>query len=180
MSTIEIRGKKVLIIGSLLEMLAITDPTIETVNTTDSLLAEKVTLTETVATISLLLLVAMEEEVPKMMSETASIMAEEVTRDKETASETELIMGIIKAEAPPLPRIGDRSLRPLSRSPHPLSALLPPPTPRPPAPRLRRGRCLTGRRSRRPHSPRPSLSRRGPRSLTSPGTRTSREPRRVL
>ena len=134
MSTIEIRGKKVLIIGSLLEMVAITEPTIETVNTTDSLLAEKVILTETVATISLLLLVAMEEEVPKMMSETASIMAEEVIRAKETDSGTELIMGIIKAEAPPLPRIGDRSLRPLSRSPHPLSAPLPPPTPRPLAP----------------------------------------------
>ena len=179
MSTTEIRGKKVLIIGSLLEMVAITDPTIETVSTTDSR-AEKVILTETVATISLLLLVAMEEEVPKMMSETASTTGEEVIRDKETASGTELIMGIIKAEAPPLPRIGDRLLRPLSRSPHPLSALLPPPTPRPPALRLRRGRCLTGRRSRRPPSHRPSLSRRGPRSLTSPGTRTSREPKQVL
>ena len=127
MSTIEIRGKKVLTVDSLLEMVAITDPTIETVNTTDSLLAEKVILTETVATISLLLLVAMEEEVPKMMSETASIMAEEVIRAKETASETELIMGIIKAEAPPLPRIGDRS-------PHPRSALLPLPTPPTPTP----------------------------------------------
>ena len=179
MNTTEIRGKKVLTIGSPLETVATTDPTRETVSTTDSR-AEKVILTETVATISPLLLVAMEEEVPKMMNETALTMAEEVIRGKETASRTELIMVITRAGAPPLPRIGDRSLRLLSRSPHPLSAPLPPPTPRPPAPRLRRGRCLTGRRSRRPPSHRPSLSRRGPRSLTSPGTRTSRGPRQVL
>ena len=70
MNTTEIRGKKVLTIGSPLETVAITDPTIETESTTDSR-AEKVISTETVATISPLLLVAMEEEVPKMMSETA-------------------------------------------------------------------------------------------------------------
>ena len=173
MKITRIRGKKVLTIGSLLETAGIT----ETVSTTGSP-AEIVTSTETVATISPLPLVVTEEEDPKMMSETASITAKEVTRGRETASGMEPTMGITRAEVHPLHRTGDRSLRPLSPSPHPLSAPLPPLTLRPLAPRWRRGRCLTGRR--RPPSLRPSHSRRGPLSLTKPDTRTSRGPRQVL
>ena len=173
MNITRIRGKKVHTIGSLLETAGI----IETVSTTGSP-AEKVTLTETVATISHLPLVVTDEEDPKMMSETASITAKEVTRGRETASGTEQIMGITRAEVPLLPRTRDRSLHLLSPSPHPLSAPLPPPTPRPLAPPWRRGKCLTGRR--RPPSLRPSHSRRGPLSLIKPDTRTLRGPRKVL
>ena len=174
MNITRIRGETVLTTGSLLETAGIT----ETVSTTGSP-AEIVTSTETVATISPLPLVVTEEGDPKMMSEIASITAEEVTRAKETATGTEPTMGIIRAGVPPLLRTRDRSPRLLSPSPHPLSAPLPPPTPRPLAPPWRRGRCLTGR-SRRPPSLRPSHSRRGPLSLTSPDTRTSRGPRKVL